>query len=340
MPVLQHRAEGEQLAGRPVDGVLVDARGAPVKLRLEPRVHGETVGDGHLRVDDLLHRVERDRGGHGRVVDRAVAGLGRHHGARLRRELGRFPGLGERALQLLLVVAQRRLGLLHREVAPGDQRLGVELAHRAPRFDQVVHQRLGEAGVVALVVAAAAVADHVDHDVLAERLAVGERQLAHPGDGLRVVAVHVEDRRLDHPRHVGRVDAGPRLHRRGGEADLVVHHDVHGAAGAVAAQLRQVQRLGYDALAGEGRVTVDEHGQNGEAVLRLVEDVLLGADDALGHRVDALQVAGVGDQAEAWICLPPAAVNMPCAPRWYFTSPEPWVDFGSRLPSNSLKICP
>ncbi len=260
-------------------------------------MHGEPVGDGHLRVDDLLHRVQRDRGGHGRVVDRAVADLGRQHRAWLRRELRRLPGLVERALQLLLVVAQRRLGLLHREVAPGDQRLGVELAHRAPRLDQVVHQRLGEAGVVALVVAAAAVADHVDHDVLAERLAVGERQPAHPGDGLRVVAVHVEDRRLDHPRHVGGVDAGPRLHRRGGEADLVVHHDVHGAAGAVAAQLGQVQRLGHDALAGEGRVTVDEHGQHGEAVLGLVEDVLLGADHALGHRVDALQVAGVGDQA-------------------------------------------
>ena len=28
----------------------------------------------------------------------------------------------------------------------------------------------------------------------------------------------------------------------------------------------------------------------------------------------------------------------PCAPLWYFTSPEPWTDSGSRLPSNSSKI--
>ena len=40
------------------------------------------------------------------------------------------------------------------------------------------------------------------------------------------------------------------------------------------------------------------------------------------------------------IRLPLAAVKTPSAPRWYLTSPEPWVDFGSRLPSNSLKICP
>ena len=30
---------------------------------------------------------------------------------------------------------------------------------------------------------------------------------------------------------------------------------------------------------------------------------------------------------------------MPSAPRWYLTSPEPCIDFGSRLPSNSRKIC-
>jgi hypothetical protein len=52
---------------------------------------------------------------------------------------------------------------------------------------------------------------------------------------------------------------------RGGEADLVVHDDVHGAAGPVPAQLRQVQRLGDHALAGERGVAVDEHRQHGEA---------------------------------------------------------------------------
>ena len=95
------------------------------------------------------------------------------------------------------------LGLLERDVAPLDERLGVELAHRAPGVDALVHQRLGVARVVALVVAVAAVADHVDHDVLVELLAVRERQPGHPHAGLGVVAVHVEDRRLDHLGDVG-----------------------------------------------------------------------------------------------------------------------------------------
>ena len=81
-----------------------------------------------------------------------------------------------------------------RDVAPLHERLGVELAHRAPGLDPLVHQRLRVARVVALVVAVAPVADHVDHDVLVEPLAVVVRQPGHPDAGLGVVAVHVEDR--------------------------------------------------------------------------------------------------------------------------------------------------
>ncbi len=35
---------------------------------------------------------------------------------------------------------------------------------------------------------------------------------------------------------------------------------------------------------------------------------------------------------------PVCALCVPVAPRWYFTSPEPWMDSGSTLPSNSEKI--
>src|SRR5690606_41599353 len=98
----------------------------------------------------------------------------------------------------------------------------------------------------------------------------------------------VEDRRADHLRHVGAVLGRTRVLRRGGEADLVVDDDVHGAAGAVAAQQREVEGLRDDALTGERSVAVQEQGQDGEAVLALAEDVLLGADEALEHRVDRL----------------------------------------------------
>ncbi len=74
----------------------------------------------------------------------------------------------------------------------------------------------------------------------------------------------MEDRRLDHLRDVGAVDRRTRRRRRRGEADLVVDDDVDRAAGAVAAQLREVERLGHDALAGERSVAVDEQRQHRE----------------------------------------------------------------------------
>ena len=154
------------------------------------------------------------------------------------------------------------------------------------------------AGLSRLVVTAAAVADEVDHDVLVERLAELEGQPRDADHGLRVVAVHVEDRRLDHAGHVGGVHRRARGLRGGGEADLVVDDDVDGAAGAVAAQLRHVERLGDHALAGEGRVAVQGDRQDGEVRAALVDDVLLGADDALDDRVDRLQVGGVGGQRD------------------------------------------
>ena len=261
----------------------------------------EAVGHRDVRVGDPLDDLERRPRSAGREPTDACCSVGGSMPSPVpwSCRLGqRLAGLGEHPLELALVVAQRLLGLLDRDVAAADQRLGVDLAHRALVLDQRVHQRLGHRRVVALVVAAPAVADQVDDDVLAERLAVLERQLGDPDAGLGVVAVHVEDRRLDHPRHVGAVERRARRGRRRGEADLVVDDDVHGAAGAVAAQLRQVQRLGHDALAGERGVAVQQHRQHGEALLALVDAVLLGADDALEHRVDRLEVRRVGGQVD------------------------------------------
>ena len=89
----------------------------------------------------------------------------------------------------------------------------------------------------------------------------------------------------------------PPLAGRGGEADLVVDDDVDRAAGAEERQLRQPQRLVDDSLAGEGGVAVQQH-RDDLAVLLVAARLLLGADDALDHRVDQFQVAGVGREAD------------------------------------------
>ena len=133
--------------------------------------------------------------------------------------------------------------------------------------DRRIHQRLGEARLVALVVAEAAVAPHVDDDVAAEGLAELGRQLAAEGHRFRIVAVDVEDRRLDRLGDVRRIGRRARELRAGGEADLVVDDEMDRAAGAVAGQAGEAEAFGNDALPGKGGVAVEQDRQDGLALL-------------------------------------------------------------------------
>ncbi len=161
--------------------------------------------------------------------------------------------------------------------------------------------RLRVGGLVGLVVAVAAVADHVDDDVAAPALAVGHRQAHRRGAGLDVVGVDVDDRHVEALRHVGGVGGRAGVLGVGGEADLVVLDHVDRAAGRVALQRLQVERLGDHALAREGGVAVQ---QDRHRALRFVLDpraLEVGLDEARGaldHRVDELEVARVGVEAD------------------------------------------
>ena len=205
--------------------------------------------------------------------------------------------------------------------------LGPDLAHRRVLADDLVHHRLGVGRLVALVVAEAAVADQVDHEVLAELLAV---RVGHPHGAharLRVVGVDVHDRHLEPLREVARVRRRARVVPLGREPELVVGDDVDGAAGRVAGQTAEVQGLGHDPLARERRVPVQQDGQRGLRSWRgapgLVALLLGSAGHALDHRVDVLEVARVGRQVDQdlLVGLLLGSRWKPRMPRWYFTSP-------------------
>ena len=118
----------------------------------------------------------------------------------------------------------------------GDQLLAVDFQRGRMRADLLVHQRLGERGLVAFVVAEAPVAEHVDDHRPLELLPVFGRHLGGEHHRFRIVAVDVEDQRLDHLGDVGRIGRRARVARIGGEADLVVDDEMDRAAGAVALQ--------------------------------------------------------------------------------------------------------
>ncbi len=163
--------------------------------------------------------------------------------------------------------------------------------------DDAVHLGLGVRRFVALVVPETPVADQIDHDVLVERLAEGERHPGDPDHRLGVIGIDMEDRGLYRLGDIGGVERRAGVERRGGETNLVVHHDMNGAAGVVAAELGQVERLGDDPLTGEGGVAMEQHRQHG--VLGAgAAGLLLGAGDSLQYRVDGFEMAGVGDHLD------------------------------------------
>ena len=146
--------------------------------------------------------------------------------------------------------------------------------------------------------AVAAVADEVDDHVLLELLAELVGQAGDLDHGFRIVAVHVEDRRVDHLGEVGAVQRGAGVFALGrGEADLIVDHQVQGAADGEATGLRHLQQLHVDALACEGGVAVDQHGQR--LLAGGVAAAALACVHRAGHdRVDDLEVRRVEGQRD------------------------------------------
>lgn len=158
--------------------------------------------------------------------------------------------------------------------------------------DRRVHERLGEARLVAFVVSPFAVAVHVDDDVFAKALAEGDGETSDPDDGLEVFSVDVEDGNLEHPSDIGCVAGGARVAWVGGEADLVVDDNVDCAAGRIAVEVGKVERLGDDPLTHEGCVTVDQQWDH-FFTLTVVASILFGSCTSFDHWVDELEVARV-----------------------------------------------
>ena len=257
----EQRAVGHRLGERPVDLAVGPQLVARLELLEQLRVHVEGVGEGRQRGVDAVEHVL--------VARRSRRGAARRPGGggslASTSEVGAVCRVSSSAVWSRFWKSSRAPSASSSESWPRFTSDSVNSFRTERRcVDLGVHQRLRVAGVVALVVTVAAVADHVDHDVLVEPLAEREGQ---PGDAharLGVVAVHVEDRRLDDLGDVGGVEARAGRLRGGGEPDLVVDDHVDRAADAVALDVAHVERLGHHALAGEGGVAVHEDREDRE----------------------------------------------------------------------------
>ena len=261
---------------------------------------------------DVLERRNLDAGPAATRILAVAAGL--EAGPAPVEPIGLVGAVALRRLELgIEAVAPIRLHLLDLAVgddALADELLAVDLERARMRGDRLVHQRLGERGLVALVVAVPAIAEHVDDHRLLEFLPEFGCDLGGENHRFRVVAVDVKDRRLDHLGDVGRIGRRSRIARIGGEADLVVDDEMQRAAGAVAAQSGKPETLGDYALTGERRVAMNEQRHHHGAVFRRgAEMVLLGAYLAEHDRIDDLEMRRIGGERQVHLVVVELAVG-------------------------------
>ena len=300
-------AKGEGLTEAPVDGAAVLVGGdAGVEEAFDFGVGFEAGGERSEAADDSVDQLGGYAGGDFFEMEVGLedgGGTGEFFGFGGGGAFGGFRGLGGFGLFEILfegvaVFGFDRVGLGLGDRALGDQLAGQDGGDLRVGGDFPVEERLGEGGLVGLVVAVFAIAIHVDHDVAGPLGAEREGELRDHADGLGVVTVDVKNRGLDHLRDVGAVARGAGVAGLGGEADLVIDDEVEGAAGLVAGELGELERLGDDALTGERRVAVDEEREDAIAVFHGAADALAGAGFALDDGIDDFEVGRVGGEAD------------------------------------------
>jgi len=177
------------------------------------------------------------------------------------------PVIGQRGLLDMLATIQRGAVSINHHVrfrladhAFFNQLFGITRPHARMIGNFLVHHRLGQERIVRLVMTVTTETDDIDHHIFAMRHAVFERALQGKTDRFRIVAIHMDDRRFNHLGDVSAVGGRTRIAQVGrGKADLVVDHQMHRAAGAVTARLREVERALIGAQADKSRVTMHQH---------------------------------------------------------------------------------
>ena len=126
----------------------------------------------------------------------------------------------EHVFRLRLAFIEAATVLLHEcfSITRGDHPCGHQLVgEKLPRgrlaADRCVHDWLRRRGLVGLVVPEPAIADEIDDDVLVELHAVVDGETRREYHRFGVVAVHVQDRRLDHLRDVAAIERRARVTR-------------------------------------------------------------------------------------------------------------------------------
>ena len=202
------------------------------------------------------------------------------------------------AVERLAVVADHAVNSALVDEPLADEPLCIDSPRGLDFPDPAIHAGLGDHRLVGLVMALAAVTDQVDDHVVVKAVAVIERESCHEDHRVRVVGIDVEDRRLDQLGNLGAVERRTRLQgHAGGEADLVVHDQVHSATRVIAVGFREIQRLGCDALPDKCSIAVYENRHDLFPAV-LSDAILARSHTTLDNRRDYLEMRGVESESD------------------------------------------
>ena len=240
MPFINQRAESQRFTHRPVDPLAgLDHLLAVVHETLNGLVNIETSGrlaQCLTNGGQLVHRQARLAAPWVFVVAGRSDGLKARPSAIKPIGFVGFVGLASFVLRFKACTPVRfhLVDFAIGDDAFTDQFCGINFKRRFLRLDLAIHQRLGEARLIALVVAVAAVAPHIDHDRLLEAHPKFGGHFGGKHNSFRVIAIGVENGRFNHFRHIGGIGRRARIARVGCKADLVVDDEVNRSARAVA----------------------------------------------------------------------------------------------------------
>jgi hypothetical protein len=162
------------------------------------------------------------------------------------------------------------------------------------RIDFGVKGGLGKVRFVSLVVSVAAIADDIEDNVFMEFLAKFESQLDDGGGSQGIVSVDVKNRQTKSFAGSGTVAGGAGVIWQSSKCDLIIDDDVDGSARAVSFEAGKIDGFSDDALSDKSAVSMDQNGNYFFALYGVVPKALPGAGFSFHHRVDGLQVAGIG----------------------------------------------
>ena len=171
----------------------------------------------------------------------------------------------------------------------------IEISDWLHALDDRVHERLGEHGLVKLVMPKFAVSNKVDDHIIPEFLSILSSNPEDAHDVLHALSVDVEDRGIDRFSDVRAVVSRSLPIRGRGETYLVVDYDMNSASNPIISKLCHLQALKYDALPSHSCISVHNDRHDLCACLRVASTIVLfGSCSATNDGVNSLQVRWVG----------------------------------------------